>query len=488
MITDKKGMKEIEAASGIPVQDLMEQVGAAVSAKLRAQLEPGASILILAGKGNNGGDGFVVCRMLAKEYHCRVILADGKPAAPAARHAYRRLPKGVLIPADEISSALKEADLVLDCVYGFGFHGSLDPTIKALFAEVNRSGKQVISVDVNSGCECDSAACDSDAIQSDITYAIDCYKPFHMLRKEHGKFRTAELLDMKLPHPEISRFREMNEELFFASFPKKRENAYKGTFGKTLLIGGCYGMAGALGLNLLGARTVGAPYIQAAVPEEVYQVVASYCMTPVFHPFGSHTWYEVIEPLINSSQAIGFGSGAAYMHHKEDILDLILQESRVPVVLDAEALRLLEHNMYVLRFAKAPVIITPHISEFSAISGLPVSVIRDSKIKSASDFAKDYKVIVILKGPNTVIAFPNGEFYINQTGNQALAQAGAGDLLAGILTGILTMTCDVYTAVCMGVWLHGHLADLGIQSHSIQGFRLESYPELMDELFRKHGF
>ena len=309
-----------------------------------------------------------------------------------------------------------------------------------------------------------------------------------MLRKEHGKFNRTILLDLNLPHPHTSKFREMNEELFFASFPKKTENAYKGTFGKTLLIGGCYGMAGALGLNLLGARTVGAPYIQAAVPEEVYQVVASYCMTPVFHPFGQHTWHQVIEPLVSTSQAIGFGSGAAYMHHKEDILDLILQESRVPVVLDAEALRLLQHNMYVLRFAKAPVIITPHIAEFSAISGLPVSVIRDQKIKTASDFAKDYKVIVVLKGPNTVVAFPNGEFYINQSGNQALAQAGAGDLLAGILTGLLTMTCDVYTAVCMGVWLHGYLADIGIRSRSIQGFRLESYPELMDTLFREHGF
>lgn len=487
MITDKNGMKQIEEESGIPVTDLMEQVGEAIAAQLRAALEPGSKILILCGKGNNGGDGFVVCRLLAKAYQCRVFLCDGKPVSKEARHAYRRLPKKAALDADSLPEVLKEADLVLDCVYGFGFHGSLDPEMKSLFSMVNRCAKTIWSVDINSGCECDSAACDSDAIQSDVTLAIDCFKPFHMLRKEHGKFRKVVLLDLHLPHPETSRFREMNEDLFFASFPKKAENAYKGTFGKTLLVGGCYGMAGALGLNLLGARTVGAPYIQAAVPEEVYQVVASYCMTPVFHPFGSHTWYEVIEPLINTSQAIGFGSGAAYMHHKEDILDLILQEARVPVVLDAEALRLLRQNMYVLRFAKAPVVITPHISEFSAISGLPVSVIRDQKINSASAFARDYKVIVVLKGPNTVIAFPNGEFYINQTGNQALAQAGAGDLLAGILTGLLTMTCDVYTAVCMGVWLHGHLADLGIRKQSVQGFRLETYPELMDELFKKHG-
>ncbi len=488
MITDKEGMKAIEAAAGIPVETLMEQVGMAIAERIRQYLKPGSSLLILCGKGNNGGDGFVVCRALAKEYRVRVLLADGNPVTAAAKHAKRRLPRNSIISADDLDDELEQADLILDAVYGFGFHGSLPAPIKQLFSRVNNSETEIWSVDINSGCECDSAACDSEAIRSSLTLAIDCYKPFHLLRKEHGRFLHCELLPMNLPHPETSRFREMNEELFFTSFPRKRENTYKGSFGKTLIVGGCYGMAGALGLNLLGARTVGAPYIQAAVPEEIYPIAAGYFMTPVFHPFGQWTWQEVIEPLIEDSSAIAFGSGASYMHHKEDILDLILQESRVPVILDAAALRLLAHNMYILRFAKAPVVLTPHIGEFSAITGLPVSVIRDQKIKTASEFAKDYRVIVVLKGANTVAAFPNGDLYINQTGNPALAQAGAGDLLTGILAGLLTMTRDVETAVTMGIWLHGYLADCGIKEHSIQGFSLDCFPSLIDRLFQKHGF
>ena len=488
MITDKEGMKEIEQASGIPVEELMEQVGSAVAERIRRDFPAGSSILILCGKGNNGGDGFVVCRTLAKEYRCRVFLADGTPSTEPAKHAKRRLPRGSVIARDAFDEEEQNADLILDCVYGFGFHGALPSHIKQLFAKINRSGKNVWSVDINSGCECDSDACDSDAINSDLTLAIDCRKPFHLLRKEHHKFRRCELLPMGLPHPDTSRFLEMDEERFFASFPKKRENAYKGTFGKTLIVGGCYGMAGAVGLNLLGAKTVGAPYITAAIPEEIYTAAASFCLTPVFHPFGQWTWHEVIEPMISDCSAIAFGSGADYMHHKEDVLDLILQESRVPVVLDAAALRLLKHNMYILRFAKAPVILTPHIGEFAAITGLPIAAVRDQKIKTASAFAKDYRVTVVLKGANTVIAFPNGNLYINETGNAALAQAGSGDLLTGILAGLLTMTRDVETAVCMGVWLHGHLADLGIKEHSIQAFPLESFPHLMDQLFRSHGF
>ena len=488
MITDRKGMMEIEQASGIPVNELMEQVGNAIADRIRRELEPGKSILILCGKGNNGGDGFVVCRSLAKEYRCHVFLADGKPVSDAAKQARRRLPRNSMITQEELPSEIAGADLILDAVYGFSFHGSLPSHIKQLFSKINRSGKRVWSVDINSGCECDSDAGDSDAIRSELTLAIDCYKPFHLLRKEHRMFQKCELLPLNLPHPERTRFLEMEEEKFFASFPHKSENAYKGSFGKTLIIGGCYGMAGALGLNLLGAKTVGAPYITAAVPEEIYPAAASFSLTPVFHPFGQWTWHEVIEPLISNCSAIAFGSGANYMHHKEDILDLILQESRVPVILDAAALRLLSHNMYILRFAKAPVILTPHIGEFAAVTGLPISVIRDQKIKTASAFAKDYRVIVVLKGANTIAAFPDGSLYINESGNPALAQAGSGDLLTGIMAGILTMTRDVETAVCMAIWLHGHLADLGIQEHSVQGFPLESFPGLMDRLFKEHGF
>ena len=122
------------------------------------------------------------------------------------------------------------------------------------------------------------------------------------------------------------------------------------------------------------------------------------------------------------------------MYRKEDVLDIILQDSSVPIVLDAEALRLLVNNTYILRFAKAPVVITPHIGEFAAICNKTIEYIKEHRIETALEFAKDYKVIVVLKGPNTIVVSPCGDIYINQSGNQALAQAGSGDLLTGILT------------------------------------------------------
>ena len=486
MIIDKEGMKAIENASGIPVGELMEKVGEALAKRLSEELTPESSVLFLCGKGNNGGDGFVACRILSQFCSCRVYLAQGRPATDTAKRAYRKVPKACLVREEEIDDVIQASDLIVDAVYGFGFRGRLSDPLKQLFSKINHLNKRVISIDLNSGCECDSGFCDSDAIRSDITLAIDCYKPFHMLRKEHGRFEKAELLDLSLPHPASSPYRQMDEERFFASFPKKAENAYKGTFGKTLLIGGSYGMAGAICLNITGAKAVGAPYIIASLPHEIYPIAAMKFTTPVFRPFGED-WHDVIEPLIHSASAICYGSGAAYLPHKAELLDLILQESRVPVVLDAEALRLLDHNMYILRFAKCPVILTPHIGEFAAVTGLPEAAIRDNRIRTAQEFAKSYRVTVVLKGANTVVAFPDGELYLNQSGSPALAQAGSGDLLSGILAGILTLTRDVSSAVCMAVWLHGALAEYGLKYHSVQNFPLECFPELMDEFFRAHG-
>ena len=192
--------------------------------------------------------------------------------------------------------------------------------------------------------------------------------------------------------------------------------------------------------------------------------------------------------MVHEARSIGFGSGAVYMHRKEDVLDIILQDSRAPIVLDAEALRLLVNNTYILRFAKAPVVLTPHIGEFAAICNQTIEYIQEHRIESALEFAKDYKVTVVLKGPNTLVVSPCGDVYINQSGNQALAQAGSGDLLTGILTTMLAYTRDTFKATMMAVWLHGYLAELGTMNHSIQNFSLESYPELMNQLFYKYHF
>lgn len=486
MIVDKNTMKQIESDSSLSTMELMERAGNVLSIALSKRLTVKDHVLILCGSGNNGGDGFVLARLL-QSFDVRVMLVDGNPKTPEANENYKKLDKNMLVKLPSLTRELKWATVVIDCVYGFGFHCPLSVPMKSIFQKVNQANKTVYSVDINSGCECDTGVCDSDAIHSSITFALDCCKPFHMLSKEHQMFQKGILLSMDLPHPKHSNYYEMNEERFFQRFLKKAINAYKGQEGKALIVGGCYGMAGAVCLNILGARTVGASYIHVALPEEIYSIAASQFMTSVFHPFGYQTMHDVITPLIPNVKAIAFGSGAVYMPKKEQCMDLILQEAKVPVILDAEGLRLLHQNTYILKFVKEPVILTPHIGEFADILNKPVAQVKDHKLEYAKQFAKEYNVYVVLKGANTIVASPFGDCYINQSGNPALAQAGSGDLLTGILVGLLTIHHEVFDSLCMGVWLHGYLADLGIQKHAIQNFNLENYPEIMDELFQKHG-
>lgn len=485
MIIDSVGMKKIESSSSFTSQQLMEQVGKQLAEEIMHAYTTDTRVLILVGKGNNGGDGYVVGKYL-KGYHFDILQCDGKPSSKECKKASSYIDPKRIHPMN--LKYVDKADLIIDAVYGFSYHDELNKEIRKLFRKINNSNKTVWSVDINSGAESDSGHYDIDTIHSDITWAIDCYKPFHLGQKESQLFKEVKLIDLHLDHNVPTKYHEMNEEIFFSHFPKKPINAYKGIYGKTLLAGGGYGTAGAMSLNIIGAKTIGAPYINVALPDEVYNIVASQHITPVFHPFGHETWEKTLGPLIHDAKAIAFGSGAAKLSRKMECMDKILQESTSPVVLDAEALRLLDHNTWVLRFTKCPVILTPHLGEFAAISNKTIEVIKDRPIDYVKEFAKQHKVYVVLKGANTIVASPCGDIYINQTGNEALAQAGSGDLLTGMIAGLLTMTTDIFTAICMAVWLHGYLSDYGLKYYSTQTFPLEKYPELMNEVFKKHGF
>jgi len=487
MIIDSLGMKAIEKQSGLSMDQLMENAGKAIAEEIKKETSEKDNILILCGKGNNGGDGIVVCRLLDRE-NCNIIFVDGEPKSEEALHAYSLLDKKHVLKPSRIKSAIRKASVIVDAIYGFGFHGSLKKEIRNISDLVNESKARVFSIDINSGAEADSGHVDKDTIRSDITFALDCFKPFHMMNKEHGLCKEIRLLDLNLPHPETSLYPEMNEEIFFSSFPKKKTTAYKNSNGKTILVGGSYGMAGALSLNIIGAKTVGASYIDVVLDESIYPIVASHHITPVFHPVSKHNLEQVALPLVRNARAIACGSGMTNMEYKQECMDLVLQNAKSPVVLDAESLRMLRYNTYLFRFIKAPVILTPHIGEFAYLINKPVEEVMDRKIEYALAFSKENKVILVLKGPNTIVTSPTGDCYINQSGNQALGQAGSGDLLTGIITGILTMTRDTYKAACMGVWLHGKIADLGIEEQSIQCFDLESFPKIMNRLFKKHGF
>ena len=294
-------------------------------------------------------------------------------------------------------------------------------------------------------------------------------------------------------------FREVNSDLnrdsFFERFPKRPADANKGTFGKILLISGSQGMAGAASLNIIGAKALGAGYIHVALPDSIYPIVASQHATPVFHPFSefktdspAKNAEEVVSSLLAGKKAVCFGSGAVNNFAKTSIFNVLNNECKSPLVLDAEALKLIKWGGNSIGPFDCPLILTPHHGEFSALSDIPLHSIIEDPVRCAAEYAGQNNVIMVLKGPKTIVAAPDGRYYKNTTGNQGLAQAGSGDVLAGMLTAMLSFVEDPFDAACMAVFAHGMAADELAKEHSKQILPLERLPEAMDRLFFEKGF
>ena len=487
MIVSRKEMLEIEEKSGLSSFDLINLVGKKLATYLLPYLDVKSNILVLAGNGNNGADCFALINNL-KQFHIKLILVNGLPNNPDVMKIYQQVSPSIIQPLTALDTCLKECDVIIDGIFGFGYHGKLSEDKRVVFKQIQNANKPIYSIDINSGAECDSAMHDSFALHSTVTFAIDCYKPFHVLQKYHHLFDKLELIPLDIPHPKQSSFLTMNQTLFFHNLAKRKETAHKGSSGKILLVGGSYGMAGAISLNITGAKALGFPYIEVGCIDGIYPIVATKHTTPVFHPFSAHNVEQQLASTIEHVSAAAFGSGVTQMYAKEFCLDLMIQRCHAPLILDAEGIRMLRYNTWKLRFAKSPIILTPHIGEFADLFHLEKEEVMRNPLHYALKYAKELKVYIVLKSAHTIIATPNGQCYINQTGNEALAQAGSGDLLTGMLTALLAYHCDIFTSLRMGVWLHGHIADRLIEHHSKMHINLEDYPAAVDQFFYENGY
>ncbi|MBF1090716.1 MAG: hypothetical protein HXL51_02865, partial [Solobacterium sp.] len=269
MIVSRKEMLEIEEKSGISSFELINLTGKKLATHLLPYLEVNSNILVLAGNGNNGADSFALINNL-KQFHINLILVNGLPKNPDAMKIYKQIPPSIIQPIHSLDTCLKSCDVIIDGIFGFGYHGKLTDEMRTVFKQIQDAKKPIYSIDINSGAECDSAMHDSFALHSTVTFALDCYKPFHILQKYHHLFEKLELVSLDIPHPKQSCFLEMDQTLFFQNLAKRKETAHKGSSGKILLVGGSYGMAGAISLNITGAKALGFPYIEVGCIDGIY--------------------------------------------------------------------------------------------------------------------------------------------------------------------------------------------------------------------------
>lgn len=493
-------MRRIEAAAvaeGLEYLRLMENAGSAAARVLREQfcLQRGTAVVILCGKGNNGGDGFVIARKLCEHgAKISVVLADGAPQTPDAAEMFSRLDtariKVLSLREDPLSvtAALEQAELVVDSVYGIGFHGTLPGHIGNLFRRIPTRCR-LVAIDVPSGLNADTGVASSDTPTAHTTITFTAAKIGFSLPSAApycGKIEVTQIgIDAALVERECALRRTIEAADIAARFAPRKADSHKGTYGNVLSVCGSYGMAGAAFFAAKAALRSGAGLVTAVLPDSIYPIVATMLPEAVFVPLSaengtlSATARSVLREKGQRAQAIVAGCGLGINENTETlILDLITART-APLVLDADGITILAQHIDILKTEHAPLILTPHPGEMARLCGKGIAEIQAAREETALQFAVEHGVTVVLKGHQTVVATPQGNVWINTTGNPGMATGGSGDVLAGIISGLLAQGFSAEDAALCGVYLHGLAGDRAAERLSQAGL-LPS--DLLEEL------
>lgn len=492
-------MREIDSRTiggyGIPGHVLMERAGLCVAAKVK-ELFGRRKVLVLAGGGNNGGDGLVAGRQLFSEgWHVRVFLLvkEGK-LSPDCLLQYRAAIKcGIPV---EFRSRVEPKDLhgalVVDAIFGTGLSKPVAGPVSDIIRLINRTDLPVISVDIPSGISSDDGRIMGDAVRADATVTFGLPKRGHYLHP--GAEYTGRLFveDIGFPRELIrsDRIRTEAVERQDAALllPERPAFSHKGMYGHVLILAGSRGKTGAAIMAARACMRAGAGMVTIGVPEGIAGILQSVVAEEMVLPlpddgtgaFSAAVLDEVLSFLSGNVDVCAIGPGIRVTPGTKRLVSGLVSVSTVPLVVDADAVNALQGKAPILKKAKSPVILTPHIGEMSRLTGSPGADILSDLIGTARGFSSGFGSYLVLKGAPTLVASPEGTVSINTTGNPGMATAGSGDVLTGMIAGLLGQGMHPLDAAVLGVYLHGLSGDIAAAEkgmHSlIAGDIIESIP------------
>lgn len=477
--------KKIISSLKIPSVILMENAGKNFTEKLLNRLSETDScvernFILFAGKGNNAGDGFVIARHLCSK-NLKIILimiSDEKDLHGDAALNYAVLRNSKTISGNikfyrfrNISDLKKkinfENSIIIDAIFGVGFHGTPDKKLTGLFKFLNGiKSKTLFAVDVPSGLSHYNQ--DTEFVKADVTISMGVRK-FHTLfykgKEYSGDIETA---DIGISENEFTsynkkkiRFTEENDVSDF--FPERKKNSNKYTNGKVLVIAGSKGLTGAVYLSSVSAMKTGAGAVIAAVPESVNDILEIKMTEVMTLPVNetsegtlSLSSYEKIKTKIKWADTILIGPGLSKNKETMELVRYIVKKNNSRFVIDADAIYAFRENMNLLKGRE--IIITPHFGEFSMLTSIALEELKNNFFEISKNFADKYKICLVLKNSPTIITF-NNEFIINSNGRENLATAGSGDVLSGIISGFYSQTQNAIGSAVSGTYLHGKCGD-----------------------------
>jgi NAD(P)H-hydrate epimerase len=445
---------------GVPGMELMEHAGAAVAREVAA-LRPDGPIAIVCGKGNNGGDGFVAGRLLRESgREVRVLLAgDADGLRGDAGEALRRLGEP---PEPFAPAALDGAAVAVDALLGTGSSGAPRGVVAEAIEALGRAGGPIVAVDVPSGVDASTGEVAEPAVRADLTVTFHAAKPGLWITpgKEHaGEVRVA---DIGIPDgaPVTPAIGLVHEDVLL-EVPRRLASGTKFSSGHVLVCGGSTGLTGAPVMAADAAMRAGAGYVTACVPaslNEVFEVKLTEVMTrPVpddggaLLPEGAGT---VLDEAARRGGALVLGPGMGRAEPTVALIRDLAGSARVALVLDADGLNAHAGRLEPLRGRAAPTVLTPHAGELARLLGTESAAVGARRLHHAREAARASGALVVLKGDDTLVAEPDGRVGVSPGGAPALATAGTGDVLSGVLAAMLAKEVEPFTAVCAGVLLH----------------------------------
>ena len=468
---------------GIPQVLLMENAGHAIASVAETYLEgcAGAKIIILAGKGNNGGDGFSSARWLQNRGSEVIVFlsnAETEVQGAASEELQFFLNAGgqveTINSGDELemlANICKEADLIIDALLGTGFVGELTPKYREFCKCINQAEGIVLAVDIPTGVEADTGFVDENAVMADVTVTMALPKVGLYLYPAVDYVGEVLVADIGIPANIIAQNTEkrflLTEEIVLNLMPLRLGNAHKGDAGRVAVVAGSPSYTGAAALCSEAAVKIGAGLVTLMTSASVKDILSVKLTEVMVRPLsenapGNLTASAGIDVLNMAEKVnvLAIGPGLGDSEGTAEVVRSILKNIETPCVLDADGINALIDNIDVLKTMIAPKVLTPHPGELARLIDADSEYVDANRVELAKRFAKEWNAVLVLKGAPTVIASPDGSVYLNTTGNASMATAGSGDVLTGVIAGLIGQGSTSLEAALVGVYLHGLAGDL----------------------------
>ncbi|HKO82421.1 MAG TPA: NAD(P)H-hydrate dehydratase [Chitinophagaceae bacterium] len=457
--------------------DLMERAASKCVEWLERNNYTAEKFHIFCGKGNNGGDGLAIARMLA-EKKCSVVVyilefghkgTDDFQTNLARLHQYPET-EIRFIQTEDNFHGLHTNDIIIDALFGSGLNRGLEGVTAKLVEYINRSGCTIISIDIPSGLFTDRSSLGKTIIKASHTLSFQCFKLAFMMAENSAFIGEIHILDIGL-HPDFhnsspGKYEFTDELLIYSIYKPRNRFGHKGDFGNALIIAGSYGKIGAAVLSAKACLRSGVGLLSCHIPKCGYDIVQSSIPEAMVMTDFNSSFITKIDDDLSKYKAIGIGPGMGTASETKAMLQNLLETYKMPVILDADALNCISSQKEMLTIIPAGSVLTPHPKEFERLFGNTSNEFE--RIELALQKSKEYNIVIVLKGHHTFIATPGNKGYYNSTGNAGMATGGSGDVLTGILTGLLAQGYSPVDAATLGVYIHGLAGDMAAEKQSME--------------------